>query len=63
MYLTLKRLQDPGRLETRWGGGWGNSHGSGVGWGGGVGYGTVGGWMVRCWEWNMEFKKMNYKYN
>ena len=27
MYLTLKRLEAPGRLEVRWGGGWGHPHG------------------------------------
>jgi hypothetical protein len=28
-----------------------------VGWGGGVGCGTVGGWMERGGEWNIECKK------
>jgi hypothetical protein len=32
MHLTLKRLEAPGSLEVRWGGGWGHSHGDrGVG--------------------------------
>jgi hypothetical protein len=52
MYLTLKRLKAPGRLEVRWGEGWGHPHGdsgdveqSEGGCGGG--------------EWNMECKKIN----
>jgi hypothetical protein len=51
MHLTLKRLEAPGSLEARWGGGWGHPRGdrggeemreveqskggSGRGWGGG----------------------------
>ena len=32
MHLTLKRLEAPGSLEVRWGGGWGHPHGDrGVG--------------------------------
>jgi len=27
MYLALKRLEAPGSLEVRWGGGWGDAHG------------------------------------
>jgi hypothetical protein len=30
MHLTLKRLEAPGSLEVRWGGGWGHSHGDRV---------------------------------
>ena len=47
MYLTLKRLEAPGNLEVRWGGGLGHLGGDRVGCGGGVGCGAVGGWM---WE-------------
>lgn len=36
MHLPLKRLQAPGRLEVRWGGGMEHSRGDGVRWGGGV---------------------------
>jgi hypothetical protein len=32
MHLTLKRLEAPGSLEVRWGGGWGHPCGDGV-WG------------------------------
>jgi hypothetical protein len=45
IHLNLKRLEAPGSLEARWGGGWGHPSGDGVGWGGGVGCGTDGGWM------------------
>jgi hypothetical protein len=44
MNLILKRLEAPGSLEVRWGGGWGHSLGD-RGWGGGTGCGTVRGWM------------------
>jgi hypothetical protein len=44
MYLTLKRLEAPGGLEVRWGGGW-DIHVETGGWGGGVGCGTVIGQM------------------
>ena len=40
MHLSLKRLEAPGSLEVRWGGGWGHPHGD-KGWGGGVGCGTI----------------------
>ena len=46
MYLSIKRLEAPGSLEVRWGGG-GNIHVE-MGWGrvrGGMGHGTVGEWM------------------
>jgi hypothetical protein len=42
MYLTLKRLEAPGSLEVRWGGG-GDIHMETGSWGGGTGYGTVRG--------------------
>ena len=29
MHLTLKRLEAPGSLEVRWGGGWGHPRGDG----------------------------------
>ena len=45
MHLTLKRLEAPGCLEIRWGGGWGYPPGDRVVWGGGVGCGKEGGWM------------------
>jgi hypothetical protein len=45
MHLTLKRLEAPGSLEIRWGGGWGHPPGDWVGWGGGVGCGADKGWM------------------
>ena len=45
MHLTLKRLETPGSLEVRWGGGWGHPRGDRVGWGRGVGCGTVRGFM------------------
>jgi hypothetical protein len=51
MHLTLKRLEAPGSLEVRWGGGGGN-HVEMEGW---------GGWMGGR-EWNMECKKLiNFK--
>ena len=37
MHLTLKRLEVPGSLEVRWGGGWEHPHGDGGGMGGGGG--------------------------
>jgi hypothetical protein len=57
-HLTLKRLEAPGNLEVRWGGGWGHPDGDGVGWGGGVGCGSVGRWIGKCREWNMECKNL-----
>jgi hypothetical protein len=36
IHITLKRLETPGSLEDRWGGGRGHPHGVGVGGGGGV---------------------------
>ena len=43
-HLTLKRLEAPGSLEVRWGGGWGHPCEDEVGWGVHVGCGAVGGW-------------------
>jgi hypothetical protein len=45
MHLTLKRLENPGSLEDKWGRGWGHPHRDRVGWGGGVGRGEDGGWI------------------
>jgi hypothetical protein len=59
MHLTLKRLEAPGSLEVRWGGGLGHICGDRIGWEevwdveqteGGSGLGGVR-------EWNMEYKK------
>jgi hypothetical protein len=50
MHLTLKRLEAPGSLEVRWGGGLGHPGGNEVGWGEGVGCGAVGGWIGRGGE-------------
>ena len=44
MHLTLKRLEAPGNLLVRWGGG-GDIHVETGVWGEGMGCGTVGGWM------------------
>ena len=49
MHLTLKRLEAPGSLEVRWGGGWGHPRGDGVGWEGDVGCGALGAWMGVGW--------------
>jgi hypothetical protein len=57
MYLTLKRLEALESLEVRCGGGWGHPCGDMVGCGEGVGCETVGGWIGRAVEWNMESKK------
>ena len=45
MQLTLKRLETPGSLEVRWGGGWGHPCGDRVGWGTGVECEADRGWM------------------
>ena len=45
MHLTLKRLEAPGSLEVRWGGGLGHPQGDKERWGGRMGCGAVGGWM------------------
>jgi hypothetical protein len=47
IHLTLKRLEAPGSLEVRWGGGWGHPSGDRVGLGGDVGCGAIRGWMWR----------------
>ena len=47
MHLALKRLETPGSLEVRWGGGWRNPHRDRVGLRGVVGCGAVGGWEGR----------------
>jgi hypothetical protein len=44
MYLTLKRLEDPGSLEVRCGGG-GDINWVTGGWGRGMGCSAVGGWV------------------
>jgi hypothetical protein len=67
MYLTLKRLEEPGRLKVWSGGAWGHLCGDRVRLGGGVGCGADGGWVV-VGEWNMEYKhklkiKLNLKQN
>jgi hypothetical protein len=46
-YITLKRLEAPGSLKIKWGGGWGHPSVDRVGWEGYVGYGADGGWRVR----------------
>jgi hypothetical protein len=43
MLLTLKRLETPGRLEVKWGGG-GDIYVETGEWARGMGYGTVRGW-------------------
>ena len=40
IHLTHKRLEAPGSLEVKWGGGWENPSGDRVRWGGGVGCGA-----------------------
>ena len=45
-HLTFKRLEAPGCLEVRWGGG-GDIHMETVGWEVGMEYGTVRGWTWR----------------
>jgi hypothetical protein len=60
MHLTLKRLEAPGSLEVRWGGGWRYPDGDGVD---GEEVWDVeqleSGWGSR--EWNMECKKYKLK--
>jgi hypothetical protein len=68
VHLTLKRLEAPGSLEVRWGGGWGHLCGDGVWWGGGVGFGAVGRWEGRVgngtWSIKNELQvKLNFKKN
>jgi hypothetical protein len=61
MHLTLKRLEAPGSLEVRWGGGVGASTGgqSGVG----RKNGMWSSWRVDGEWWGMEYgvQKMNHK--
>jgi hypothetical protein len=58
----VRRLEDPRRLEVRWGGEWGHPCYDGVLGKGGMECGGVGGLAERGREWNMECKKkMNYK--
>jgi hypothetical protein len=57
MHLTLKRLEDPGSLEVRWGGGVGGGIQVAMGWGGEEvcdveqlegGWGWGGEWNMKC---------------
>jgi hypothetical protein len=58
MYHTLKRLEDPGYLDVRWGG---DIHMETGEWGGGMRCGTVGGWIgggrARYKIWSVEKKR------
>jgi hypothetical protein len=53
MHLTLKRLEDSGSLEIRWGGGWGHRCREWVGWGGSCG-------MWNSWRVDEEEQRMEY---
>jgi hypothetical protein len=49
IHLTLKRLEAPGSLAVRWGGGWGHPRGDRVGCGGGWVFGAIQGWIGEGW--------------
>jgi hypothetical protein len=55
MHLILKRLEAPGSLEVRWGGGWGHPRGD-KGWEEGMGCGSSGGWMWGKKIWSIKNK-------